>query len=157
MGLYPTPANSKLPQSKWRNCQACFWGWGPCMLQGLNHRLGFWNPKCSKSLPLFCPQNWSLGSKGPGILLRHTTKPRHKLCHVAYETKHLKHRFRKASHKQVTTSLVPRSELCNHKKKIPWEKIQELSCWILGLNLHICISIIEHWNEFWSSGINYWT
>ncbi len=126
IGLYPTPANSKLPKSdieKWRNCQALFWGWGPRMHASRvksqpvgKHRLGFWNPKCSKSLPLF-PTQLESGVKRAWNFAQQTTKPRHnKMCgRVAYETKHLKHRSRKASHTSHNFPGPQISELCNHK------------------------------------------
>ncbi len=50
-----------------------FWGWVHACFKGWitdcvgNTDLDSGTPKCSKSLPLFFPQNWSLGSKGPGI------------------------------------------------------------------------------------------
>ncbi len=99
-----------------------FWGWGPCMLQGLNHRLLetqtwiLWNPKCSKSLPLFSHRTWSLGSKGPGILLSKQQNQGTK-CVMWHMKQSIWSTDLERPVTQVTTSLVPRSELCNNNTK----------------------------------------
>ncbi len=166
MGLYPTPANPKRPQSdheKWRNCQACF-GVGSMHASRVesqtvgNTELDSGTPNVQKVFTtLFSHRTGVWGQKGLEFCL---DKQQNQGTNCVMW--HMKQSIwstdleRPLTHK-VTTSLVPRFELCNHKKKIPWGKIQELSCWIWGLNLLICISIIEHWKwvlVFWHQLLN---